>query len=65
MKSRRKKKNKEKVVYERVKKIGDMIGSDGSGLCSQTPNGVLEVSASCFSFKTHDSSSSSHTTHLS
>ncbi|XP_013710307.1 cyclin-D4-1 isoform X2 [Brassica napus] len=51
---------------ESVKKIGDMIWSDGSGLCSQTPNGVLEVSASssCFSFKTHDSSSYSHT-HLS
>ncbi|KAG2278179.1 hypothetical protein Bca52824_060734 [Brassica carinata] len=49
---------------ESVKKIGDMIGSDGSGLCSQTPSGVLEVSASCFSFKAHDSSSSSHT-HLS
>ncbi|KFK28243.1 hypothetical protein AALP_AA8G490800 [Arabis alpina] len=49
---------------ERVEKIGKMIESDGSGLCSQTPNGVLEVSASCFSFKTLDSSSSSHT-HLS
>ncbi|VVB18125.1 unnamed protein product [Arabis nemorensis] len=49
---------------ERVKKIGEMIESDGSGLCSQTPNGVLEVSACCFSFETHDSSSSSHT-HLS
>ncbi|KAF8091198.1 hypothetical protein N665_0451s0011 [Sinapis alba] len=49
---------------ERVKKIGEMIESDGSGLCSQTPNGVLEVSASCFSFKTHDSSSPS-CTHLS
>ncbi|CAH8280897.1 unnamed protein product [Arabidopsis lyrata] len=48
---------------ERVKKIGEMIRSDGSGLCSQTPNGVLEVSACCFSFKTHDSSSSY--THLS
>ncbi|KAJ4878631.1 Cyclin-D4-1 [Raphanus sativus] len=33
---------------ERVKKIGEMIESDGSGLCSQTPNGVLEVSACCF-----------------
>ncbi|CAH8374992.1 unnamed protein product [Eruca vesicaria subsp. sativa] len=42
---------------ERVKKIGEMIESDGSGLCSQTPNGVLEVSACCFSSKTHDSSS--------
>jgi cyclin D1/2/4 len=48
---------------ERVKKIGEMIESDGSDLCSQTPNGVLEVSACCFSFKTHDSSSSY--THLS
>ncbi|KAL0721510.1 hypothetical protein Bca4012_036109 [Brassica carinata] len=48
---------------ERVKKIGEMIESDGSGLCSQTPNGVLEVSACCFSSKTHDSSSSH--THLS
>ncbi|KAJ0234319.1 Cyclin-D4-2 [Hirschfeldia incana] len=42
---------------ERVKKIGQMIESGGSGLCSQTPSGVLEVSASCFSFKTHGSSS--------
>ncbi|XP_010444529.1 PREDICTED: cyclin-D4-1-like isoform X1 [Camelina sativa] len=49
---------------EKVKEIGEMIESDGSGLCSQTPNGVLEVSACCFSFKAHDSSSSPHT-HLS
>ncbi|ESQ31322.1 hypothetical protein EUTSA_v10004644mg [Eutrema salsugineum] len=48
---------------ERVKKIGEMIESGGSGLCTQTPNGVLEVSACCFSFKTHDSSTSH--THLS
>ncbi|KAJ4897196.1 Cyclin-D4-1 [Raphanus sativus] len=48
---------------ERVKKIGEMIESDGSGLCSQTPNGVLEVSACCFSSKIRDSSSSH--THLS
>ncbi|KAJ0236503.1 Cyclin-D4-1 [Hirschfeldia incana] len=46
---------------ERVKKIGEMIESDGSSFCSQTPNGALEVSACCFSFKSHDSSSSSHT----
>uniref|UniRef100_A0A1J3CEY7 Cyclin-D4-1 n=1 Tax=Noccaea caerulescens TaxID=107243 RepID=A0A1J3CEY7_NOCCA len=45
---------------ERVKKIGEMIERDGSGLCSQTPNGVLEVSACCFSFKTRDSSSHTH-----
>ncbi|KAL1196402.1 Cyclin-D4-1 [Cardamine amara subsp. amara] len=51
---------------ERVKKIAEMIENDGLGLCSQTPNGVLEVSACCFSFKTHDSSSSSPShTHLS
>ncbi|CAN8251525.1 unnamed protein product [Cochlearia groenlandica] len=43
---------------ERVKKIVEMIESESSGLYSQTPNGVLEVSASCFSFKTLDSSSS-------
>ncbi|CAF2088193.1 unnamed protein product [Brassica napus] len=44
---------------ERVKKIGEMIER-----CeSQTPNGVLEVSACCFSSKTHDSSSPH--THLS
>ncbi|CAH2043351.1 unnamed protein product [Thlaspi arvense] len=48
---------------ERVKKIGELIESDGSGFCSQTPNGVLEVAACCFSFKTHVSSSSH--THLS
>ncbi|WZY79776.1 hypothetical protein YC2023_026160 [Brassica napus] len=41
---------------ERVKKIGGMIESGGSGLCSQTPSGVFEVSASCFSIKTHASS---------
>uniref|UniRef100_A0A1J3GN22 Cyclin-D4-1 n=1 Tax=Noccaea caerulescens TaxID=107243 RepID=A0A1J3GN22_NOCCA len=45
---------------ERVKKIGEMIERDGSGLCSQTPNGVLEVSACCFSFKIRDSSSHTH-----
>ncbi|CDY14561.1 BnaC03g48980D [Brassica napus] len=48
---------------ERVKKIGEMIESDEPGLCSQTPNGVLEVSACCFGSKTHDSSSPH--THLS
>nr|VDD27491.1 unnamed protein product [Brassica oleracea] len=41
---------------ERVKKIGGIIESGGSGLCSQTPSVVLEVSASCFSIKTHASS---------
>ncbi|KAL0792099.1 hypothetical protein Bca101_063476 [Brassica carinata] len=43
---------------KRVKKLGGMIESGGSGLCSQTPSGVLDVSASCFSIQTHSSWSS-------
>ncbi|XP_010519253.1 PREDICTED: cyclin-D4-1-like isoform X2 [Tarenaya hassleriana] len=46
---------------ERVKKIARMIESEGSvssSLSWRTPNGVLDVTASCFSFKTDDSSAS-------